>query len=420
MNTFSPVSRLVLVSLILVGNSQNAMALMPNVPELKVGWQADPTERGTLTLIYSCIITVIASTWTVLHLNVPGLYDRPWTKALRKAKWMAITVLFPEFIFSKAICDLRLALNDLHEFDMAIKKNNYNLMWKVSNNNVEHTWSWQVNYDPRLSFLYRILRLPQPPVTQKNKVGAEILEPENNNQAARRFSDTEDDGSSRHAPQKHLETDHPKSISPPASQVSARDGSINSVQCNDLIGIGQVGPSSHAGGLVATGGEDNPQEEKAQIKRPGVESWDQNQPKAPGYKYYTTQYWTLTHSYFANMGGLLHTEQYRKGQDTNPQYNALTGAKLSGKRFSWNGRHPLRGLVLSKQDIEDKSKADWLLKTLAVLQITWLILTVLVRGVTGLPVTQLEIATLAFSIFAIITYAANWWKPKDVSQLIRL
>jgi hypothetical protein len=34
--------------------------------------------------------------------------------------------------------------------------------------------------------------------------------------------------------------------------------------------------------------------------------------------------------------------------------------------------------------------------------------------VIGLPVTQLEIATIAFSIFLIATYFVNWWKPKDV------
>ncbi|KAH6708721.1 hypothetical protein BKA61DRAFT_557532 [Leptodontidium sp. MPI-SDFR-AT-0119] len=291
MNTHSAVSWLVLLSLVLIANAQNATAAIPSVPELKVGWQAGPTERGTLTLVYSCLITVFACTWTVLHLNVPGLYDGPWTKALRKAKWMAITVLFPEFILSKAICDLRLALNDLREFDMVLKEEyNDDFKWTVSSSsrNTKHTWSWKVSYGPR-----------------------------------------------------------------------------------------------------------------------------------PSGTYHTTQYWTPTHSYFANMGGLLYPQQYGLVRDNSPRYHALTGAKLS-HRFCWGSDHPLQGLVLDKQDIEDKSKADWLLKSLAVLQITWLILTVLVRGVTGLPVTQLEIATLAFSIFAIATYAANWWKPKDVSQPTRL
>lgn len=42
------------------------------------------------------------------------------------------------------------------------------------------------------------------------------------------------------------------------------------------------------------------------------------------------------------------------------------------------------------------------------------------RAAGGLPVTQLEIATAVFSVFAITTYAANWLKPKDVSRPIRM
>ncbi|KAI0891608.1 hypothetical protein F4806DRAFT_481911 [Annulohypoxylon nitens] len=42
------------------------------------------------------------------------------------------------------------------------------------------------------------------------------------------------------------------------------------------------------------------------------------------------------------------------------------------------------------------------------------------RAAGGLPVTQLEIAIAAFSVFAITTYAANWLKPKDVSRSTRM
>lgn len=123
------------------------------------------------------------------------------------------------------------------------------------------------------------------------------------------------------------------------------------------------------------------------------------------------------------MGGFVYPRLY-DFKDKILDYVTLTGSELrsSGSSEWFNGVtfHPLRGLVLDKRDIENQSKADGFLKTIAVLQITWIVLTVLVRGVTGLPLTQLEIATLAYSIFAILTYAANWWKPKDVSRPVRL
>lgn len=93
----------------------------------------------------------------------------------------------------------------------------------------------------------------------------------------------------------------------------------------------------------------------------------------------------------------------------------LTGAKLN-RHHRWKNEHPLRGLILTKDDISDRSKADWFPIVLSILQISWLILPVAIRVAAG-P-TQLETATVAFSIFAVATFAANFWKPKDVSQPI--
>lgn len=88
-----------------------------NTTEAVVGWDAGPNRRGTMRLITSCMATIFACTWTVLHLNVPGHRDDPVRRLLRKFKWLAISVLFPEFIFSKSVCDLRLALDELRRLD---------------------------------------------------------------------------------------------------------------------------------------------------------------------------------------------------------------------------------------------------------------------------------------------------------------
>jgi hypothetical protein len=37
-----------------------------------------------------------------------------------------------------------------------------------------------------------------------------------------------------------------------------------------------------------------------------------------------------------------------------------------------------------------------------------------------MPVSQLEVATLAFAISAISTYLINWWRPKDVLEPAKL
>ncbi|GAW14721.1 hypothetical protein ANO14919_041240 [Xylariales sp. No.14919] len=330
-----------------------------------VGWQAGPTDRGTLTLVYSCLITIFACTWTVLHLNVPAVDDGPWTLAIRKAKWMAITVLFPEFIFSKAICDLRLALYDLREFDeQARGEYKKKLTWRDRDGPFEHICSWKVEYVPQAKFLYWILGL-QPPLDPNSSI--EDLANEEGNRILENTAERE------HASE--IEMSHLRSgvTEGEDNSLSRRSSSASSSSFQELV---------------------------TEVPKP--------------------QNWTITHAHFANMGGVLYAQKHRwNHQLDSPLYHTLTGILL-GSRYTWDDNHPLCGLILDKRDIEDKSKADSLLRSLTVLQALWVIVTAIARGANGLPVSQLEIATSAFSLSAAATYAACWWKPKDVSKPIQI
>ncbi|KAE8452661.1 hypothetical protein EG329_013920 [Mollisiaceae sp. DMI_Dod_QoI] len=121
--------------------------------------------------------------------------------------------------------------------------------------------------------------------------------------------------------------------------------------------------------------------------------------------------WTLTHSYFANMGGF-------DGFIDNTNFRAIQPLCFILYRF--RGMQSVSIPFPSRADIEDKGKADLLVKLFAILQISWLVLSVIDRGVMGLPVSQLEVATVAFSTIAIATYLCNLWKPKDVDMPINL
>jgi len=65
-------------------------------------------------------------------------------------------------------------------------------------------------------------------------------------------------------------------------------------------------------------------------------------------------------------------------------------------------------------DIDDRSKADWIIKSIALLQITWFIAQLIGRAAEGLPVTTFELFTLGTVICAIFTYCACLNKPFDV------
>ncbi|KAF2397100.1 hypothetical protein EJ06DRAFT_482490 [Trichodelitschia bisporula] len=69
---------------------------------------------------------------------------------------------------------------------------------------------------------------------------------------------------------------------------------------------------------------------------------------------------------------------------------------------------------VSERDIGDRSKADWLLKTLTIVQVLWFVVQVIGRAIQHLPVTPLELMTLAYVSYALVIYGAWFTKPKDV------
>ena len=69
---------------------------------------------------------------------------------------------------------------------------------------------------------------------------------------------------------------------------------------------------------------------------------------------------------------------------------------------------------ITKKEIDDKSKGDMMSKGLAILQTGWFVMQFLARQVRHLPVTELELVTLAFAVTNTMTYLFWWNKPLNV------
>jgi hypothetical protein len=69
---------------------------------------------------------------------------------------------------------------------------------------------------------------------------------------------------------------------------------------------------------------------------------------------------------------------------------------------------------ISNSEIEDKSKSDFLVKFLAVIHAGWQIIQLIWRWAEGLPSSQMEVATVGFSLCALCTYLHYRSKPQDV------
>ncbi|KAI9507075.1 hypothetical protein F5148DRAFT_1285684 [Russula earlei] len=110
-------------------------------------------------------------------------------------------------------------------------------------------------------------------------------------------------------------------------------------------------------------------------------------------KKYKGEGWTTTHGFFAIMGGFM----------------------------EYDGNRPVRTFPrIAKAEIEDRSKGDALSKTLVVLQTGWFVTQCIARGVQGLPVTELELVTVAYVTLNFVMYLLLLDKPLNVQCGVRV
>ena len=111
--------------------------------------------------------------------------------------------------------------------------------------------------------------------------------------------------------------------------------------------------------------------------------------------------WTIVHAFYADSGGfLLHSKDTESFPITAKQiYYLVQKGHISLPK-------------ITKKAIWDKSKADRLTKTIAGSQAIWLVCQVVARGIQHLPVTLLELSTVA--LIACIAATSFFWFHKPL------
>lgn len=129
--------------------------------------------------------------------------------------------------------------------------------------------------------------------------------------------------------------------------------------------------------------------------------------------------WTRTHSFYANMGGFVFNLE-----ENCPAERDIFTAKHSRLTVTPRGMALLArcGFLprISKEDILDKSKSDNLSKVISVAQALWMLAQIVGRLIADLPVTLLEVNTLAHIMCAMIIYILWWDKPKLINEPTKL
>ncbi|ETS01626.1 hypothetical protein M419DRAFT_80984 [Trichoderma reesei RUT C-30] len=126
--------------------------------------------------------------------------------------------------------------------------------------------------------------------------------------------------------------------------------------------------------------------------------------------------WSLSHSYYANMGGFVIQSVQGKDDGHYGLYH------LNSK-----GIHELRsrGYIdkmpdVATGEIKDKSKGDIFVKVIALGQILWSVFQIIARLVRDLPISPLEVAVVAFAVCAVVIYGLYWGKPQRVGVTITI
>ncbi|KAG0702577.1 hypothetical protein DFH29DRAFT_496717 [Suillus ampliporus] len=117
----------------------------------------------------------------------------------------------------------------------------------------------------------------------------------------------------------------------------------------------------------------------------------------------TVTEWTVTHGFFAWMGGFM------LYVNNKPRVTLTPGELLEFVRAG-----SVDMPIITEEEIDDRSKGDGLSKAIAILQLAWFVLQLIARYVQNLPVTLLEVDTLAITALTCIAYCLWWMKPKVV------
>jgi hypothetical protein len=119
--------------------------------------------------------------------------------------------------------------------------------------------------------------------------------------------------------------------------------------------------------------------------------------------------WSITQCFYAAMGGFV-TDVPWMDEDDERRLRRMTVTASGIRLLSFLGRLP----KIDEFQIQDKSKADWMAKSIVCIQAGWMVAQVIGRLIEGLPVSPLEINTCGHVACAMVLYLLWWSKPFDV------
>src|SRR6201996_2815039 len=121
---------------------------------------------------------------------------------------------------------------------------------------------------------------------------------------------------------------------------------------------------------------------------------------------FSEEQWTLTHSFYAYAGGFLIQTSSGEALPAFPHELIMLGVNMKTIALP----------TITRQEIEERSKSDWLGKAFACSQLLCFAVNIVTRAIQHITVTPLEVTTAAYISCALLTYAFWWYKPSDIQS----
>ncbi|TFK87796.1 hypothetical protein K466DRAFT_97244 [Polyporus arcularius HHB13444] len=337
-----------------------------------ISWQPDPTFRGTLDIFTSCILTLFLCVWTASHVDIQT-GKSTLGRWLAKCGWLLLALFCPELLFYIAFKQLRVAVRLTLEGQRVLQ---------IAGASARPSRTMQV-----LAWVVgvRKVELSPPP---------DVESPERGDM------------------QKSASDRPPSVVESPHDQIKIRGKSPP----DDVLYDDKSQPKDAAGASppdVDFFKDYSKLEDEISGSPPdGKPSGGDVAQAVPRRKHC----WTLVHGFYAAMGGFVLNDPEIDSQDHYlPAWQRNGVLTPMGVLFLME-HAPSLIPDLSSSDILDRSKADGLAKILLVCQVLWFLLTCINRAVEGLPLSLLEVITIAHALCSLLTYALWWRKPKDVEH----
>ena len=147
------------------------------------------------------------------------------------------------------------------------------------------------------------------------------------------------------------------------------------------------------------------------------------------------QRWSTTHGFFVIMGGFhlfehgsIETSNNDKAilHDNDIPLRPLAACDLYDDYNDYTHQSIRADIdftsftVPTEEEINDRGKSDWLAKSLVLLQTSWFVMQCIARAKEHLPITHLEIVTLAYAAMNFVIYIFWWNKPLNVNRPVRV